>query len=72
MPQPLYGDDVEYLDGTEATIEQEARDVAVFLTWAAEPSLESRKKLGIKVLLFLAVLSALLYASKRKVWREIH
>ena len=72
MPQPLYGDDVEYADGTIASIEQEARDISAFLSWAAEPKLNMRKKLGVKVLLFLAVLSALLFASKRKIWREIH
>ncbi len=72
MPQPLYGDDVEYADGTDATIAQQAHDVATFLAWAAEPNLDSRKKLGIKVLLFLIVLSGLLYASKTKVWREVH
>ena len=72
MPQPLYGDDVEYADGTDAPIAQQAHDVATFLAWAAEPNLDSRKKLGIKVLLFLIVLSGLLYASKTKVWREVH
>lgn len=72
MPKPLYGDDVEYADGTAASIEQESRDVATFLAWAAEPKLNARKKLGLKVLLFLFVLSALLFASKRKIWREIH
>ena len=72
MPKPLYGDDVEYADGTTASMEQEARDVATFLSWAAEPKLDARKKLGLKVLLFLIVLSALLFASKRKVWRDIH
>lgn len=72
MPQPLYGDDVEYADGTAATVEQESRDVTAFLSWAAEPTLGARKKLGMKVLLFLVVLSALLFASKRKIWREIH
>ena len=72
MPQPLYGDDVEYADGTSASIEQESRDVSAFLSWAAEPKLNERKKLGMKVLLFLAVLSALLFASKRKIWREVH
>ena len=72
MPQPLYGEDVEYADGTIASIEQEARDISAFLAWAAEPNLNARKKLGMKVLLFLAVLSALLFASKRKIWREVH
>ena len=45
MAQPLWGDDVEYIDGTEATIEQQAKDVAAFLMWAAEPKLNARKNL---------------------------
>ena len=72
MPQPLYGDDVEYQDGTEASLEQEARDVTSFLAWAAEPNLNTRKKLGLKVILFLIALTALLYASKRKIWSDVH
>ncbi len=72
MPPPLYGDDVAYADGTAATIEQEARDVSAFLTWAAEPELEERKRLGLKVVLFMLVLTVLLYATKRKVWRNVH
>ncbi len=72
MPPPLYGDDVEYADGTEATIEQEARDVTAFLAWAAEPNLERRKNMGLKVLLFVIVMTGLFYASKRKIWRDLH
>jgi len=72
MPPPLYGDDVEYADGTEATIEQEARDVTAFLAWAAEPNLEKRKNMGLTVMLFLIVMTGLFYASKRKIWRDQH
>ena len=72
MPQPLYGDDVEYADGTEATIDQEARDVAAFLAWAAEPNLESRKRMGLTSILFVIVMTGLFYASKRKVWKDVH
>ena len=72
MAQPLYGDDVEYSDGTEATLEQHARDVTTFLTWAAEPNLEERRQMGVTVILFLLVLTGLLYASKRKIWSDLH
>ena len=72
MPQPLYGDDVEYQDGTDASLEQEAKDVTAFLAWAAEPNLETRKELGLKAILFLIALTALLYASKRKIWNDVH
>jgi ubiquinol-cytochrome c reductase cytochrome c1 subunit len=71
MPPPLMDDRVTYADGTQATLSQMSRDVATFLTWAAEPNLEQRKSLGIKVLLFLIVLTALLYALKRQIWSDV-
>tara|TARA_Y100000588_G_scaffold346570_1_gene394645 strand:- start:25 stop:801 length:777 start_codon:yes stop_codon:yes gene_type:complete len=71
MPQPLYGEDVDYQDGTESSIEQQAKDVTSFLAWAAEPNLNARKEMGLKVILFLIALTALLYASKRKIWRDV-
>jgi ubiquinol-cytochrome c reductase cytochrome c1 subunit len=72
MPPPLSDGQVSYADGTEASLEQMAIDVANFLTWAGEPTLEARKESGLKVMLFLIVLTALLYATKRKVWAHLH
>ncbi|MGB1547457.1 MAG: cytochrome c1, partial [Alphaproteobacteria bacterium] len=72
MPQPLYEDGVEYEDGTPASVEQMAKDVTTFLAWTAEPELEERKSLGIKVLLFVILLTAMLYAVKRRVWSKLH
>ena len=72
MPPPLSEDAVTYADGTKAGGEQMARDVTQFLTWAAEPKLEARKRTGLKVLIFLAVLSGVMYALKRKVWKKLH
>jgi ubiquinol-cytochrome c reductase cytochrome c1 subunit len=72
MPPPLAEGAVTYADGTEATLEQMAADVTTFLTWAGEPNLEARKQSGLKVMLFLIVLTALLFATKRKVWAPIH
>lgn len=72
MAPPLYGDDVEYADGTEATVEQEAKDVTAFLSWAAYPKLEERKRMGVKVMLFLIVFTGMLYAVKRKIWSDLH
>lgn len=71
MPPPLYPDAVEYADGTEATAEQMAYDVATFLAWAAEPRLEDRKETGIKVMLFLAFFTGLLIAVKRRTWANV-
>ena len=72
MPPPLFDDAVEYTDGTPATVDQMAHDVTQFLAWAAEPNLEARHRMGVKVLLFLLVLTALAYAVKRKVWASVH
>lgn len=72
MPQPLYDDQVEYTDGTPATLDQEVQDVVQFLTWAAEPRMEDRKRIGVQVLIFLVVLTVLLYFVKRKVWSDVH
>ena len=71
MAQPLDDDAVEYADGTEASLDQMSRDVSAFLMWTAEPMLEERKQTGIKVILFLIVLSAMFYAIKRKVWADV-
>ena len=72
MAAPLFEDAVEYADGTPATAEQMAADVTTFLMWAAEPTLEERKRMGIKVMLFLLVFTGVLYAVKRKVWADLH
>jgi len=72
MAQPLYEDGITYADGTPATVDQMATDVSHFLMWAAEPKLEDRKGTGIKVLIFLVVFTGVLYAAKRKVWRDVH
>lgn len=72
MPPPMEDGAVEYADGTKATVEQMSMDVTTFLSWAAEPEMEERKRLGIKTMLFLLVLTAMLYALKRKVWSDVH
>ncbi len=72
MPQLLTDGAVDYADGTNATAEQMASDVTTFLHWAAEPHMEERKRMGIKVLLYLVVLTGMLYAVKRKVWAGLH
>ncbi len=72
MAQPLFEDQVEYEDGTPATVEQMSKDVVEFLHWAAEPKLEERKRLGLKVMIFLIVFAGLLYATKKRVWEDLH
>ena len=72
MPKPLNADQVTFADGTKATEEQLARDVTSFLAWAAEPELEARKRLGLKIVLFLVIVAGLLYIAKRKIWGDVH
>lgn len=72
MPPPLSDGQVEFADNTEATVPQMAHDVVTFLMWTAEPKLEVRKQTGVKAVLFLCVLSLLLYACKRKIWAAVH
>ncbi len=72
MAPPLSEDAVEYGDGTPATVEQMASDIVNFLAWAAEPTMEERKRMGIKVILFLLAFTGVLYAAKRKVWADLH
>lgn len=71
MPQPLYGDDVEYADGTEATMEQEIIDLVSFLAWTAQPELNDRKSMGFRVFLFLIFMTSVLFISYRKIWKKI-
>jgi ubiquinol-cytochrome c reductase cytochrome c1 subunit len=72
MPKPLADGQVEYTDGTPATVDQYGRDVSAFLMWAAEPTLDARKRLGFQVMLYLIVLTGLLYFTKKKVWHDVH
>jgi ubiquinol-cytochrome c reductase cytochrome b/c1 subunit len=71
MPKPLSDGQVEYTDGTPTTVDQYGRDVAAFLMWAAEPTLDARKRLGFQVMVFLIVFTGLLYFTKKRVWHAI-
>jgi ubiquinol-cytochrome c reductase cytochrome c1 subunit len=72
MPPPLSNDLVTYQDGTNASVEQMAKDLTVFLQWAAEPEMELRKRMGIKVLVFLAIMTVLFYIAKKRLWKDVH
>lgn len=71
MPAPLSDDLVEYSDGTNATSEQMATDVVNFLMWAAEPHLEKRHKTGFRVIMYLIILTVLVYFSMKKIWSRV-
>ena len=72
MPQPLYGNDVTYADGADASIEGSAADLTQFLMWAAEPKMEARKRIGVAVVFFLSIFVVLSVMAKRRVWADIH
>ena len=71
MSKPLSEGIVEYSDGTNASEAQMAKDVTTFLAWAAEPELEERHKTGIKVLIYLILLTILVYLSMKRIWSRI-
>jgi ubiquinol-cytochrome c reductase cytochrome c1 subunit len=71
MGQPMWGDEVTYADGTPATLEQQSEDVAAFLMWVAEPKMNARKEAGLTAVIFLVVLSVLLYFTNKKLWAPI-
>ena len=72
MPNPLSEGAVTFEDGTQATVDQMARDVSAFLTWAGEPNYESRIRTGLKAMLFLVAFTLIAYAAKRKIWARVH
>jgi ubiquinol-cytochrome c reductase cytochrome c1 subunit len=72
MPQPFSDGQVTYSDGTKASMDQMAQDVVTFLQWTAEPEMETRKQMGIKVLVFLAVFTGFMYVAKRNLWKKLH
>ena len=71
MPPPLQDGQVTFDDGAPNKLDDEARDVAAFLMWAAEPHLVQRKRMGMQVMIFLLVLTGLLYFTKKKVWKAV-
>ena len=71
MANPLSDGLVEYGDGTNATVEQMSKDVTTFLMWTAEPHLETRHKMGFKVIIYLIILTILVYFSMKKIWSRI-
>jgi len=68
---PLQDGTITYTDGTITSLNQEARDVVTFLTFIANPELEQRHRMGVKVVLFLLFLTGLTYAVKRKLWANV-
>ncbi|MFZ4805965.1 MAG: cytochrome c1 [Hyphomicrobiaceae bacterium] len=80
MANPFAGGDgqVSYTKGPDGrpsapeTVDQYSRDVTAFLMWAADPTLEQRKKMGWAVMIYLLVTSLLLFIAKKRVWASVH
>ena len=71
MPPQLTPGRVEYLDGTEATVDQMAADIAHFLQWAGDPKQSQRKSTGLGVVIYLVLLAILLWFSFHQIWRKV-
>ncbi|MEK9911165.1 MAG: cytochrome c1, partial [Candidatus Puniceispirillum sp.] len=70
--QPLYGDDVTFADGADASIKAVSADLVQFLMWTAEPKLETRKRIGVAAVFFLSIFVIFAYLAKRRVWEDVH
>jgi ubiquinol-cytochrome c reductase cytochrome c1 subunit len=77
MPPPIADGQVTYPKDDKGqpvvpeTVDQYGKDVAAFLMWSAEPHMMDRKALGFRVILFLIILSGLLYYVKKKIWADV-
>ena len=71
MPPPLSDDLVTYADGHEASVHHMAEDLAAFLMWTAEPKMMARKQVGFVAVLFLGLLSVLLYLTNKRLWAGV-
>lgn len=71
MAPPLMDGQIAYEDGSPETVEQYSKDITYFLTWAADPYMEDRKRTGIKVILYLIVFAGIMYGVKKKLWADL-
>jgi ubiquinol-cytochrome c reductase cytochrome c1 subunit len=71
MPPPLGSGKVTFDDGTPSTVAQQAKDVTAFLAWAAEPKMEERKAFGLGAMIYLLLLTILLWFSYKRIWRNV-
>ena len=71
MSAPLSDGIIEYSDGTNASVQQMSKDVTTFLMWAAEPSLETRHQMGFKAIVYLIILTILVYFSMKRIWSRV-
>ena len=72
MPQPLQDEQITYADGTPNSLDQEAHDVVTFLAWTSNPEMVERKRMGVRIALFLVLMTGVTYAVKRQIWADVH
>jgi ubiquinol-cytochrome c reductase cytochrome c1 subunit len=48
-----------------------SEDVASFLMWAAEPHMMARKQTGFVAVIFLVLLTSLLYLTNKRLWAGV-
>lgn len=71
MAQPIYGEDIDFIDGSDNDMYALSEDVSAFLMWTAEPKMMARKQAGFVGVLFLTVLSVLLYLTNKRIWAPV-
>lgn len=71
MAPPLYGDDVEFVDGHAADLHHLSADVSAFLMWTAEPKMMARKQAGFAGVVILTLLAVLLYLTNKRLWAPV-
>jgi ubiquinol-cytochrome c reductase cytochrome c1 subunit len=71
MPPPLAEGQIAYTDGTVSTVDQNARDVAEFLAWSANPEMNRRKHLGLPAVGYFLAMAAVAYLLQRRIWARV-
>ncbi|MCF6198158.1 MAG: cytochrome c1, partial [Hyphomicrobiaceae bacterium] len=71
MAPPLFEEMVEYADGTQASVEQMAYDIANFMYWVSDPTMQERKEMGLRVMLFMIIFTIMLYFTNKRIWKRI-
>ena len=68
MAPPLSDELVEFADGHANDLHHLSEDVSAFLMWTAEPKMMARKEAGLVGVLFLTLLSVMLYLTNKRIW----
>ncbi|MFT9014824.1 MAG: cytochrome c1 [Acetobacter sp.] len=71
MPPPLHDGAVQYTDGTQPGVQQQARDVTTFLAWVSAPHQDARRRVGVGAALYLCFLALLFVILKRRIWSDV-